>query len=81
MLVPAAMSRAVLFVFLIACGAPVEEAVRLMVPARISALPVVQDTRLVGIVTETDLLRLLSDVLRTGAATGTRSSAVAPNKP
>ena len=56
----------------IAPTSPVEEAVRLMVSARISALPVVQDTRLTGIVTETDLLRLLGDVIRTAAATGAR---------
>jgi acetoin utilization protein AcuB len=39
---------------------PVEEAARIMLANRISALPVVDGTRLVGIVTETDLLRLLS---------------------
>jgi len=39
---------------------PVEEAARIMVANRISALPVVDGGRLVGIVTETDLLRLLS---------------------
>ena len=38
----------------------VEEAARIMVTNRISALPVVQGSRLVGIVTETDLLHLLS---------------------
>jgi acetoin utilization protein AcuB len=52
----------------IAPTAPVEEAARLMLSARISALPVVQDTRLIGIVTETDLLRILSDGLRKGEA-------------
>ena len=49
----------------IAPTAPIEEAARLMMSARISALPVVQDTRLIGIVTETDLLRILSDAVRT----------------
>jgi acetoin utilization protein AcuB len=39
---------------------PVEEAARVMVTNRISALPVVEGTRLVGIVTETDLLEVLS---------------------
>jgi acetoin utilization protein AcuB len=39
---------------------PVEEAARVMLANRISALPVVDGTRLIGIVTETDLLRLLS---------------------
>ena len=52
----------------IAPTAPVEEAARLMLSARISALPVVEDTRLIGIVTETDLLRILSDALRKGEA-------------
>ena len=53
---------------------PVEEAARLMVSARISALPVVQDTRLIGLVTETDLLRILSDVMRTGEPIGEKPS-------
>jgi acetoin utilization protein AcuB len=39
---------------------PVEEAAQLMVVNRISALPVVEGGRLVGMVTETDLLQLLS---------------------
>jgi acetoin utilization protein AcuB len=38
---------------------PVEEAARLMLQEKISALPVVDGGRLVGIVTETDLLDLL----------------------
>ena len=54
----------------IAPTSPVEEAARLMVSARISALPVVQDTRLIGLVTETDLLRILSDVMRTAEPMG-----------
>ena len=37
---------------------PVEEAARLMVTRKISALPVTEDERLVGIVTETDVLEL-----------------------
>ncbi len=36
---------------------PVEDAARLMLERRIGALPVVEDGRLVGIITETDLLR------------------------
>jgi acetoin utilization protein AcuB len=58
----------------IAPTCPVEEAARLMVSARISALPVVQDTRLIGLVTETDLLRILSDVVRTGESVGEKPS-------
>jgi acetoin utilization protein AcuB len=38
---------------------PVEEAARVMVREKISALPVTEGDRLVGIVTETDLLELL----------------------
>lgn len=41
----------------------VEEAARIMVTKRISALPVVEQGRLTGIVTETDLLQLLSHAL------------------
>jgi acetoin utilization protein AcuB len=37
---------------------PVEEAARVMVTKRISALPVTEDGRLVGILTETDVLQL-----------------------
>jgi acetoin utilization protein AcuB len=70
----------------IAPTSPVAEAARLMVSARISALPVVQDTRLIGIVTETDLLRSLGDGMRTVEATGasieeSRTSPVRQNKP
>jgi acetoin utilization protein AcuB len=54
----------------IAPTSPVEEAARLMLSARISALPVVQDTRLIGLVTETDLLRILSDVMRPAEPVG-----------
>jgi CBS domain-containing protein len=45
-----------------------------MLSARISALPVVQDTRLIGLVTETDLLRILSDVMRTVESMGKKPS-------
>lgn len=38
-------------------GRPIEEAARLMLERRIGALPVVEAGRLVGILTETDLLR------------------------
>jgi acetoin utilization protein AcuB len=37
---------------------PIEDAARLMVMEKIGALPVTEGTRLVGIVTETDILRL-----------------------
>jgi acetoin utilization protein AcuB len=43
--------------------APVAEAVRVMVDKKLGALPVVEQGRLVGIITETDALRLLLDLL------------------
>jgi acetoin utilization protein AcuB len=43
--------------------APVEEAASLLVVKRIGCLPVVADGRLVGIVTETDLLAVLVELL------------------
>lgn len=42
---------------------PVEEAGRLMLEQKIGALPVLKDGHLVGIVTESDLLRMLTRVL------------------
>jgi acetoin utilization protein AcuB len=56
------MTRAVITV---SPDAPVEEAARIMVRERISALPVTLDERLVGIVTETDVLRLFVVALGT----------------
>ncbi len=46
--------------------APVEDAARLMLQEKISALPVLEEGRLVGIVTETDLLQLLVRALGAG---------------
>lgn len=45
------------FVITVEPGRPIEEAARLMLEHRIGALPVVEDGLLVGILTETDLLR------------------------
>jgi acetoin utilization protein AcuB len=45
---------------------PVEEAARLMVHEKISALPVTEGGRLVGIVTETDVLELLIKAMGAG---------------
>lgn len=42
---------------------PVEEAARIMVTEKISALPVTEGGRLVGIVTETDVLRLFAKAM------------------
>jgi acetoin utilization protein AcuB len=45
---------------------PVEEAARLMVTEKISALPVTEAGRLVGIITETDVLEVFVKALGTG---------------
>jgi len=45
---------------------PVEEAARLMVMEKVSALPVTEGGRLVGIVTETDVLRLFVRAMGAG---------------
>ncbi len=42
---------------------PIEEAASLMFQKRIGALPVVQDGRLVGIITETDVLGVLTEMM------------------
>ena len=55
----------------IAPGTAVQDAARRMLSDRVSALPVVQDGRLVGIVTETDLLRVLSDLPAQASVTAT----------
>lgn len=45
---------------------PVEEAARLMVQEKISALPVTEDGRLIGIVTETDIMELFVRTMAAG---------------
>ena len=50
-------------VLMVEPGTPVEEASRLMVEQKIGALPVVRDGALVGIVTESDLFRMLTRVM------------------
>lgn len=57
------MTRAVVTV---APGLPVEDAARLMLSEQISALPVTEEGRLIGIVTETDVLRLFVRALGAG---------------
>lgn len=42
---------------------PIEEAARLLLHHRIGGLPVIQGTALVGILTETDILRALAELL------------------
>jgi CBS domain-containing membrane protein len=57
--------------------AEIVEAVDRLAAGRLGCLPVVENTHLVGILTETDCLRYLSDLLKTGTA---EHSAVS-NKP
>ncbi len=42
---------------------PIEEAARLILQHKVGGLPVVEDDRLVGIITETDLIRTMIDLL------------------
>jgi len=51
----------------IALNVEVVEAVDLLAAGRLSCLPVVKNSHLVGILTETDCLRYLSDLLKTMA--------------
>ncbi len=45
---------------------PLEEAARIILERKIGGLPVVEAGRLVGIITETDLVRTLIELLRNG---------------
>lgn len=59
---------------------PIEEAARIMTDAKIGALPVMRNDKLVGIITETDLFKLFLELL--GAREkGVRISLMAPNVP
>lgn len=59
---------------------PLEEAARIMVDFKIGALPVVEDGKLLGIITETDLFKVFLEML--GAReTGWRVSVALPNRP
>ena len=49
---------------------PISEAVRLMLVHKIGALPVTEEGRLVGIITETDLLRAFAQMLEVETALG-----------
>jgi len=54
--------------FSIAPSAPVETAAHLLPANKIGSLPVVQDGKLVGIITATDMLRALEAVLGAGGS-------------
>lgn len=50
---------------------PLEEAARIMVDHKIGSLPVIRDNKLVGIITETDVFKIMAEALG-GRAKGTR---------
>ena len=59
---------------------PIEEAARIMTDHRIGAMPVVRGDRVVGIITETDLFKVFTELM--GAREqGTRITVMAPNVP
>ena len=59
---------------------PIEEAARIMADNKIGGLPVVQDNKVVGIITETDLFKIFLELL--GAREpGIRVAALVPNDP
>ena len=60
-------------------SAPVEDAAQLMLTEKISALPVTRTGRLVGIVTETDIVRLFVRALGAGEPSSRIDVVVPPN--
>ncbi len=59
---------------------PIEEAARIMADSKIGGLPVVKDTRVVGIITETDLFKMFLELM--GARErGVRVTALIEDKP
>jgi CBS domain-containing protein/nucleotide-binding universal stress UspA family protein len=74
LLVERVMTRSVIT---IGPDAPIAEAVRLVLAHRIGALPVTENTRVVGIITETDLLRAFATMFAAAAATPARDAAPA----
>lgn len=59
---------------------PIEAAARIMTDHRVGALPVVRGERVVGIITETDLFKIFTELM--GAREqGTRVTVMAPNVP
>ena len=56
--------------------APLEEIVELMIGRRIKRVPVLRGTKLIGIVTRANLLRLLSDLLDVRAESGNDDKAI-----
>ncbi len=66
-------------VLTIRTATPIEEAARIMSDNNVGALPVLEDERVVGIITETDLFKIFLDLM--GARDqGVRVSALVPDK-
>lgn len=61
-------------------GTPVEGAARLMIERRIRCLPVIEDSALVGIITETDLIRAFVELMA-GRERYSRLEILAPDRP
>lgn len=59
---------------------PLEEAARLMVTNKIGSLPIVENDRLVGIITETDIFKQFTEILG-GQAEATRLTVEVPDTP
>lgn len=59
---------------------PVESAARLLIDERIGCLPVLEDGQLVGILTETDLIRALVELM-VGRQPHSRVEVMAPDRP
>ncbi len=58
---------------------PLEEAARIMVDHKIGSLPVLRDRKVVGIITETDVFRIMAEALG-GRAKGLRVTVRVPEK-
>jgi acetoin utilization protein AcuB len=59
---------------------PIEEAARLLTGNRIGCLPIMEDGKLIGIITETDMLRALAELFGT-TQPSSRLEVRMPNKP
>ncbi len=66
-------------VFTVEGDCPVEEAARIMVDHKVGCLPVMEGDKLVGIITETDIFKVLVEVLG-GQEGGSRISLLLPEK-
>ena len=59
---------------------PIEEAARIMADNKIGGLPVIQEDKVVGIITETDLLRIILQMM-VARETGVRCTVIVHNQP